>query len=1784
MPEVPLDPAVAALSPNFYSAAIKSTLDAKSRLMVEQMAQTYKKGKDLLQLSDKEARKQFLKLDPIVQNNIYKIFSDKEQFMPEQDLLGKATQAVGKAVTGVVGAFASPLIAAFKTAETYGKVINTPNIIRTQMEQGKPFTQKLLSDSYNGLNSWRWDKVEKLEKQYSKALITLARGNAEGRTIGESIDMYGKPVDEEMAAAIMFMGNEPKKFETLLGVLKTEAQVSPGRDFANKVVRTDSTIDKNHWAVKFTKMLGIDLATAKGKKDALSIARVDNTAEAEVKLKKMLSGPVDAIYQIVIDPLTYVGVGPATKVVTKGVDGIQATGAEALRFIGLKSRGERMADQYKFISESAGTAAAGMDWAFRQPEVINLWDNELGPLFKKYTEATSPTVKSQAWNEIKQLRPEYRNRETVKLISAEMKRTGDFNAVGAKRFFTQVDDFDTMLTGPVDGISYRRDGIPTARFYRNMTSAVHRTAFELFNPTIGKNATEEAIKKNDEGLMSIMDTLKTVSNDNESLLNPNIEDIFQLQSQVKGARKIAYQIGTGVSRSPGPIMFGDDAVKTQESVRNLANQVMDTKFADAFAEAFVDERADIQLTMVRNLYQAFMIKIGMNGSPGGQAQMEEVLSKTFNEMGGMFSTTRSEVPLDWVDDISPNVIRFENDIPFQSSKGIIQPSQVKPIIAPLPYDLLYQYGSNSKLSKKITFTNLLGGATRNNFVRKYTDFWANQTLFPRLGVRSAIDEAFFFFLYSPFYELKSFFKGEAFFPTRALTSITGSKASQGMYSRGLYKIMGKLDPTKKFSPEVRYEAVKKLAQMESTKRGYDVPEAEVAMALIREDMVFRAKELYQNTVSERDWKNIEKLMRNNPTVFESMINSMGARTSISGKIDVDFIDSMFSPSNLSKMMTDAGLVADRKYTAKQVSKMSEAAIAKSHFDNWSIRFPYNSTTITDRVKLAPADAFYNNNALKTKEDFVKARNELLAQMGVEYSDDIGGFIVGNPQLTSRFLSKFSSSVYYSQKGLPDEEIARIHIENMLLDMKNTFHGGPNTYNEELFDLVKTKYAEIEQFRSKSKKDMTDAWANASGSITYREFEEATLGRHPVSGEINTRLTSNGSDKDMAVFEEEGGLPKILEKFGNWSMEVMDATVTGMYRQKALWIYFSNKMDELAPYEKMLFNRIKRDLMEQGMPEKLAIQQATRQAEKQTVEIAFKNSSEKLIEYADNPAIKSNFAVSVRSVGRFYRATEDFHRRMYRLFTKAPLQTLYRLRLLNTGLDAAGDIYEDNNGDKYVVFPTDTIINSAIEPVVRTLTGNKTFNIPTFNDITLKLRLINPSFAPDAGQPALAGPIGAVSVLSIRSLLRNIVPFAERIGVISEGVAESLQPKAEKGADIVGRVGLGNFADTMTFKKALTPMLVDTSMGALATLTPYEWDRQQTTAVLQAMAYFQANGMGISENATEEEKLKYINNLKVAASNIIIGRTILGYISPGMPSFKESKDLPNYMKKVGITSFKAEFWDIYNGILRNAGDDVTDVFDLAVATFIGKNPGKIIWTVPRTDKEYKVFINQTNELKNWAIDNKPFVDTYKEIAYIFAPKVGEYNSDVYNWMQAADLIKIPTLENYLLRLQIAEDKEKYFEIGNQLNKKLETVGITQERKELINIAAAAKQDLVNSNPYLESAINGSINEQGNLKIKFKALNEAINSNKTPIDTQTRKAMKLVLEEVASFVVMGDDQIMANRYDYTDIKEQRKAEIVDIIDKLAKSSPAISEANRLIFKPLLNSYSRDAVSAGPTEVNR
>lgn len=1888
----PLNPVVAEVSPNLYKAAVTANLPREQQIIIEQMSFAHKKAKDLFKLSEEQARKQFLELDPIVQNNMRYIFPDKKTFEAEQGLLGKATQAVSGAVTNVFKGVASPLLLGFAAADTYGKAVNTvPNVYR-QVKQKVPFSKQVIKDGFNGKNSFKWDKIDEFEKKYGAGVVSLVTSTIDGKTPGEAIDDFEKQDKTEIFEAIKFYNDEPKKFNKILEEVKINAQISPGRDVAGRQIQERVNNKVDTLPEKFLKTLGIDMSTEEG----------------VLKAQKIVSGPIDGLYQIGIDPLSWAGVGTAIKAVTKGIEGIRATPAEALRFVGLKSRGEKIKDKYQFLAER-GDVTAGMDFVFRQPDVIKLWDEELGPVVRNFANATTPQEKADVYRAAKTQYPEWANTEILTGLA-----TGKaFDANSARKFFVDIDDKNLLMQGNLDGVSFYRNAIPVSKSYRKLTSSVHQTADAIFNPSVKTSA----IAKNVDSIRlgSAMDILTKVSNERDVLINPAMADLIKLENDVN----VLHKAGKMAQRSPGRILYGEDAIKTIDEVRNLAAQVVRRDLADTIAFEFLNQSEEFQRTIVRNLSYGYMVKQGMVGVPDGKNQMSEILNATFNEKAGMYSTVRSEVPQHFVGRVSREAYTLENDVAVQSSKGIVQLSQTAEGTAPLPYEIIAENAAIAKFKgkDKLKFMTLLGGVTRNKFTRAYSNFWSTFTLFPRLGTRTSIDEFFFYFLTAPTTALVAFaFGGRK--SVKALSTISGSKSAIG-YKRAVYKLFPKMDITQKIPFDKRVELVEELAAK------LKITPEQVQQEMIRTELVDRYEDIVGTQLPVGAQDNMRKLLKNNPSAVDSIANSMGAKTSLSARVDKEFINAQFTPSNLTKMYEANNLKASKAYRAVDINELNDLEVAVAHFDNFSIRFSYNGKTVGDGQYVSPVTPFFRHNALKTGSDFELARRDILDQVGVRADLDLNTFDAFNLKKVKDFNKEFSTTVYYRQQGSSEADIARIHIDNMLIDMYDTFHGGPNSYNQKLYDTIvdrhkglygyKVNYKSIsggnagkgtplgdakdiamraesnaaivelvdtniqkniieanpkgigktssetsllrlgpatgdlsgktimlarngklsgkelrpETIRSiidaneagakfvvgdmpnvdtqfqdllnkieanytvyhtgtqprtgvveKPKNLVKAAWAKASASLTPEEFISLTKGFRPTSGQINTRLTFMGGEADLKGLEDINGNGEILGKFQNWAMDIMDAQVNGLYRQPALWITYSKYMDDLAPYEKKLVTQYKNAIKQDNplISDAKADKFAKAQAEKQRVELAWNGAVNELITFADNPNIRSNFAVSVRSVGRFYRATEDFYRRIYRLYTKKPLQTLYRLRLLHTGLQASGDIYEDDKGDMYVTFPTDIIVNSAINPVIRVLSGDDDFKVPTFNDFAIKLRLINPSFAPDAGQPAFSGPIAAVGLLTLKSFLRELP-------LVPGAIKDKIDAPASKAADAINTIALGNIGKNLDLREAVMPLLGSTIWTSLS---PTESDRQKSTAVLQAISYFQAYGYNLPADATVEQTDKYLSNLKIAANSVVVGRNFLGQISPAYPALRDTKGLPAYMKDVGITSFKAEFWDIYNSILRNS-ENATDAFELALATFVGKNPGKLAYIVPRNNSTMKVFINKTEEVKNWAVTNSKFIDKYGETAYIFAPRVGEYNPDVYSWMESEGILKFPEgkdefnkyLKNYLKDVQLSEDREAYFGIEDNQKAELSKITDIDLRREVIYKAQQARKTMLSSNPYLKAEIMGNIDNQGALEVKFRELSEIVSSKNSPLDKRSRAAMQLVVSEMAQFLNIAQDKNMASRYDFSDVKAAKKESINKIIEEYSKTYPEIREANRLIFRSLLNSYSRDVTTARAQE---
>jgi hypothetical protein len=249
----------------------------------------------------------------------------------------------------------------------------------------------------------------------------------------------------------------------------------------------------------------------------------------------------------------------------------------------------------------------------------------------------------------------------------------------------------------------------------------------------------------------------------------------------------------------------------------------------------------------------------------------------------------------------------------------------------------------------------------------------------------------------------------------------------------------------------------------------------------------------------------------------------------------------------------------------------------------------------------------------------------------------------------------------------------------------------------------------------------------------------------------------------------------------------------------------------------------------------------------------------------------------------------------------------------------------------------------------------------------------------------------------------------------------------------------------------------------------------------------------------------------------------------------------------------------------------------LATYIGKNPGKLIYTVSREDKQTRVLIKNTDKLKDWGIRNAKLVQQYGEAAYIFAPQIGDFNAATYNWIQSAGLVKSKSLEKYYKDLQTAEDKQKYYDIARQEKEILGEMSDPELRANVIKAATQQRAALKANNPLLNSALIGEGNTIGNEQVLMNSVEQMISNPNVSINPATRQRMALAIKMMREFIAFSTDPELKNVTNAAQLKAARKAQIEADLNELMLGDLYVTEANRAIFRSILNFYSRDSYYA-------
>jgi len=1435
---------------------------------------------------------------------------------------------------------------------------------------------------------------------------------------------------------------------------------------------------------------------------------------------KVGSGAIDLAFQIFADPLTYLTAGRSTIFKANRLTKALETSRDVVAHFADPSVAKYFEGYGERIGEYAAASKAG-----NAREANKLKD------------------------QIQSRYPEHGTPEEIKLWAD--KGVTDFDSFKAEFVSEGKEEFSRLIQGRVVGTAFAKNGAVYAKPTREITLKAKEKVKEVFRGKAAFDQLDEA------GTTKFLDELGKADGANYSDIEKTIQE-----TAGKGVKRFLKRLEYQFSLHPGDkgVRTDERFIDTIETLKQQANLVFKDKvLAGLYTEHFISSTQAERILLKKNLDILTFRSAGIHGLPNGQKYIDAEINSRYGD--GLYGVT---------DEIA-HPAHFGSTPIDGSIRGPIQPGQLKDAISPINWRLASQFVAYNQLraDKKLdvaTASRLIGGAYNSKVVADFMDKWSLLTLFPQLGIRSAIDEGFLYTLTATAPELREFVKAQRY--GKSFAAATGSNKATGpikdFLQSGLSKLTGKgIGPVRTISKKERDDV---NARIDEAYYDGDYASRYEANQTAKREFMKLGTAKYGDNIDDESREYLHDLGEFNPQ-FLADSTSLKVIDATMNQQTIRGAEHLISKKNSDLSLEEARLTPSGLYEIKQLKNMPDEQIDAEMYHQFIRRFNQNGFEIggAKNPNTDPARLFIANNGLETTQDVDRAVAQFLEAVGFRFRD--GAWDISNKKLgdVQRFIN--SSTHFAKFDGLSDVQKVEGFIRDTFADLYVAFHGDINKFNA---NLVKVFQPFIKGYHRDHKKILNEISRNQdvlfpSGKIKIPSYSKLVRDYRPEK-EIVSDLT------DVKL-----GFEGNLRKWGDGAFEGMSRQNDDMVRAPIVHAHYILSRKKSAIEEAGYADDIAEKLVKQGFDPDQALAQGKAISKEFFTNRAITEATNRVLKYADNPDIRTVFAYNIRTVGRFYRAVEDFHRRMYRLVKENKLNTIYRLRLMNQGLDATGDVHEDSNGEKYLVLPMDDVIYGAVDGTLRMLTNNEaSVRQPLFNDITFNLTAGNPSFQTDAGVPYLSGPAGSISVLAVKSLLGNFRTTAN--------AAEDLDQWT-----------LGSMGDNVSLRGSLTPKFVN---NIWKMLSPDERSQQEVSAYMQALAYNQANDLGIDptdkkyrdENGVvnqallDEDKRKYLDTIKISAHNIIVTRALLGMILPFAVQTKDTKDLPTYLKDTGIVSMKSSFFEVLDQV-KLKYPDVENHYELALATWMGKNPGKVAYVVSTDQEAVKPLIRYSNEMQDWTIANKDAIEKYGNGALMFAPNTGEFSPGVYKWAEAAGITnKIPEnktaqkyIEDYYQDLMLKEYANAYYDINDQEEEDLRNVPFTSAdlRRASLQAYEDWRREYKLGVPGLEEYI-ASGKDNGDASDFIQSAYNYVNSPEADVKVEVKQSINEAYTIFNEFIEYANYIDTLDPSGGADLKRAKKAEAQQKIQELINTdtSKTVEQYYKYGLLKMMNAKSRDA----------
>ena len=519
------------------------------------------------------------------------------------------------------------------------------------------------------------------------------------------------------------------------------------------------------------------------------------------------------------------------------------------------------------------------------------------------------------------------------------------------------------------------------------------------------------------------------------------------------------------------------------------------------------------------------------------------------------------------------------------------------------------------------------------------------------------------------------------------------------------------------------------------------------------------------------------------------------------------------------------------------------------------------------------------------------------------------------------------------------------------------------------------------------------------------------------------------------------LPNTIEEAPSWIVgpQLVPVSDTGNYATSLMewgwdWLGEANArfsrepmvLNEMIKLRKQMrssgFEQAFIDSYKRGITDAQKLQKAELEAKRRLAEVVEDRARLQTLAYVDNPAIQSQMAFSIRNFARFYRATEDFYRRMYRVVRYNP-EAIARASLTYEGVTHSGWVQKDDQGNDYFLFPGTEYAYRAVQGVMQALGVPAEFKVPFPVQFGAQLKMITPSLNPDSAIPTLAGPLSGVSV----KVLSNIV------SIFSKGA----------GDQITGTL-LGKYAVDQPMVSAFLPGHINRIYSAM---NQNERDGQYASAWRKAVTYLEASGNGLKQRYdsdgnpipfTAAELEDYRQKVENSTKSILGLRVVYGFLAPATPQVQLKSDMAQWVRGNGEASFK----QVWYGLMDKYGNP-----DDAYREWVKLYPKQMPFTVSESERSTVAYFRYAKESGDFVDANQQLFKDYPQGAAFMIPHKAGFSWDAYKTMTDNGLRRNKRVEDFLREVQTAADMQIYYAKKNDYENSLQNVSTDFERKQL-----------------------------------------------------------------------------------------------------------------------------------------